>query len=123
MDNKLKWPNTKLKPEESFEKGEYKASSSIQYKFDWNNYALNRFLIAKTDIPAYASLSEQIIKELYNDVLITVEELSKRINAKKKLVEDCLYHLKRKGFIIYRASWAKPYSLSELGLILAKQLK
>jgi len=98
------------------------ALNSNLHKFDWNAYAMNRFSIAKTAIPAYASLSEQIVKELYNLGSTTVEELSKRIKVKKGLIEDCLYYLKIRGFIIYHAYLYNPYSLSELGRILAKQL-
>ena len=99
------------------------ALGDVKYESDWNAIAMNRFSEFKTAFPGYASLSEKIITVLRNAGSITVEELTKCLNAEKKLTEETLHHLFIEGFVYCYDTRVARYTLSDLGIRLAKQLK
>jgi len=102
--------------------GYLNALGAVNYENSWNSIAMDKFSEFKAAFPSYASLSEKIITELRNAGTLTAEELAHRLNAEKSLTEDILQALFIEVFVC-RYDLAVPrYTLSDLGIRLAKQL-
>lgn len=96
------------------------ALGDVNYENSWNTIAMDRFSEFKTAHSDYAALSETILKELRKNGSMSLDELNIRLNTKKPLIQDSLHYLVIEDFIIYYAN--KDYSLSEIGIRVAKQL-
>lgn len=98
------------------------ALGAVNYENNWNTIAMNRFSEFEASFPNYVDLSKEIIPMLRNTNPLTAEELSKHLNAENNLIEDILLSLYIEGFVCRYDLSIPRYTLSDLGIRLAKQL-
>lgn len=105
--------------------GHLHALGRVKNESDWNAIAMDRFEALKKAHPDDASILEHTIRRLRNTSSVAAKELSKCFNAKKEYIEKILYYLEIEGFVnCYNDNPSMPrYTLSDLGIRLAKQLK
>lgn len=101
------------------------ALGAVNYENSWNTIAMDRFKALKKAHSDDASILKHTIKRLRNTGSVTAKELSKCFNAKQEYIEKILYYLDIEGFVnCYNDNPSiKSYTLSDLGIRLAKQLK
>ena len=96
--------------------------NAIKYNEQVISLTKAKFETFKSNYPSYAALSNAILKQLYKSGKPgTLENIVRALNTKKKLIRDVLSLLTLYGFINHYSLFGI-YSLSDTGIIIAKQI-